>query len=64
MPGPIDHRGARKKKWEVVLSIADAIHPFQNTVVNIFIYQNRKAVLCVLLHLLKSVYNRDKLWGG
>ena len=37
------------------------LYQFKNTVVNIFIYQNRKAVLCVLLHLLKSVYNRDKV---
>ena len=43
------------------MSIDDAMHPFQNTVVNIFIYQYRKALLCVLLYLLKSVYHRDKV---
>ena len=37
---------------------------FQNTVVNVFIYRNRKVVLCVLLHLLKALYNRDYVYGG
>ena len=58
------YRGEGKKPKEVVLSIADAIHQIQNTAVNIFIYQITKAVLCVLVHLLKSVCNRDKVSGG
>ena len=64
MLGPVHYRGARKKQWEAVLSIADAIHQFHSMVVNIVIDQNRKAVMCLLLHLLTSVYNRDKVWAA
>ena len=56
--------GVRKKQTHIVLSINNATYQFHHMVVDLFIYQNRKAVQCVLLHLLKLVCNRDKVFGG
>ena len=52
------------KKREALLTVEDTIHQFQNGVVNVFIYQTRKAVLCALQQLLKAVYNGDNVQGG
>ena len=47
----------------MVPSIADAINKLKDAVVYVFVDQQWKTVLCVLLHLLETVNNRDKVTG-
>ena len=64
MPCAVHYRGTCNEQGQVVPSIADAVNELKDTVVNIFVDQQWKTVLCVLLHLLEPVNNRDKVGGS
>ena len=64
MPCAIHYQGTCNEQGHVVPSIADAVNELKDTVVNISVDQQWKTVLCVLLHLLEPVNNRDKVGGS
>ena len=64
VPCAIHYWGTCNEQGHVVPSIADAINKLKDAVVYVFVDQQWKTVLCVLLHLLQTVNNRDKVRGG